>query len=261
MPTPQTMTTPPPFRRPRAAGLALLLALASLLPIGIARAGAGKCAGREDDPDCLLYKIARRCLDPGVDGYCEACPSPRTGRCDKTACEETTEVWTGSPRFVAIRDITMCWCPKVLHGLVMPMGAVSGIEDPDRPQAIWKFAWDVAGLNLAPAEALLVVTPLAHRTQNQLHVHLLPADPSKKDALEALPFEAVGDLYQVWAKAEAVAAARGIKEFGVAVHQAEWGAGEGAPSWHVHVGESNLGADYSLISSCPPKPEPKAKRR
>src|SRR5262245_50152907 len=110
---------------------AAALLAAFLLPASPgSAAGSGKCAGRESDPDCVLYTIARKCVNTEAADYCGTCPFPRTSYCPNVSeCDKTTEVWAGGQRYVAIRDKTMCSCPQVMHGLVIPLGAVSGIED------------------------------------------------------------------------------------------------------------------------------------
>jgi len=77
-------------------------------------------------------------------------------------------------RFTALRDIKMCGCPSdFVHGPALPIYRVTGVEDPLRPEGIWQFAWDVAIQRMKPESIALVVTPRLHRSQNQLHVHLL----------------------------------------------------------------------------------------
>jgi len=235
--------------RSRGAGRLLLLAtLASvaLLPaVSVLWAVPAKCSGRESDPDCVLYLIARKCVDTSAPDYCTACPSPRVGYCpDHSTCESTTEVWTGTTWYLAIRDKTMCSCPQVVHGLVLPQGAVTGVEDPDRPPTIWKFAWSVAAASgIEEGQAVLIANPPAHRTQNQLHIHVLPIDPLKIGTLEKTPHKEVTDLSMVWAAASAVAEANALTSYGILVHGA-------AGAWHVHVGDVPLTDFYSLLPTC-----------
>jgi len=221
--------------------LALFLSALAAVPA----AGAEKCSGREGDPDCALYLIARQCIDTSAPDYCSACPTPRSGYCPQPAtCDTTTEVWTGTSHLVVLRDRTMCSCPQVTHGLALPTGAVTGVEDPDRPAAIWKFAWGVTDpAGITEKRAVLVANPPGHRSQNQLHIHILPLDPSKVAALEATPVEEVSDLLTVWAKADALAASSGLKTFGIVVHKA-------GAAWHVHVADALLTDAYTLLSDC-----------
>lgn len=232
------------MRGPSIRRLACLLAVVvgAAAPAG---SGTGKCSGRESDTDCVLYSIVRKCIDTSAPDYCTACHFPRAGYCpQKATCETTTEVWTGTTRFVVIRDRTMCSCPEVVHGLVLPSGAVSGVEDPDRPPAIWRFAWGITeAAGLADDTAVLIANPPAHRTQSQLHIHVLPIDPAKISALEATPTDSVTDLNAVWPRADALAASRGMKSFGVVVHKA-------GAAWHVHVADDLLTDAYSLLPEC-----------
>jgi CDP-diacylglycerol pyrophosphatase len=230
-----------------APGRAVLLAVAlSLSGIAVPAAlAAEKCAGREGDPDCALYVIVRRCIDTSAADYCGACPSPRSGYCpEPSTCVTTTEVWTGTTRYVVIRDRTMCSCPQVTHGLAIPTGAVTGVEDPDRPATIWSFAWSVAEpAGLADDRAVLVANPADHRSQSQLHIHILPIDLSKIGALEATPVAKVSDLLTVWTTADALAASHGLKVFGIVVHKV-------GAVWHVHVADALLTDAYSMLPDC-----------
>lgn len=239
----------------RAAVLAQALA-AVFLATGLPAAAAAKCAGRESDPDCVLYMLVRKCLDTSPADYCTTCPFPRAGYCPGvTACDKTSEVWTGTKLFAVLRDKTMCRCPAVMHGIVIPMGAVSGVEDVDRPPSIWKFSWDVSA-SLMPADQVALITnPPGFRTQNHLHVHIVPLEPSRMKALEAVPYVVVTDLYTVWAKAEALAASRTMQEYGVLIHQ------ESEGRWHVHLENAPLTEAYTPLASCPKEqPEEKKKR-
>jgi CDP-diacylglycerol pyrophosphatase len=212
---------------------------------GEARAAGGKCAGRESNPDCVLYLLARKCIDTSAPDYCTACPSPRAGYCPSPAtCDTTTEVWTGTTRYVAIRDKTMCSCPDVVHGLVMPLGAVSGIEDPDRPPSIWSFAWSVSkAAGFAEEQTVLIANPPDHRSQSQLHIHVLPIDPAKSGPLETTVMAEVWDLNGVWQSADVLAAAKGLKSYGILVHKS-------AEGWHVHLEDRELTAAYTLLPTC-----------
>ncbi len=170
----------------------------------------------------ILLDIVSHCLDPAPANYCNLCRAPRTdAKCSVAReCKQTTEVWELNDRFTALRDIKMCGCPSdFVHGLALPIYRVTGVEDPLRPEGIWQFAWDVAIKRMKPESIALVVNPRLHRSQNQLHVHLLRL---KADALDKLKKEAadhVSDLDQVWASASRSAAAQGLDDYGVLVVQ------------------------------------------
>ena len=255
------------MRRPRvfethSAGVArftavLLAVLIAASAWSVAQAEtARKCAGREGDPDCVLYMIARRCIDTSAPDYCTACPLPRVGYCPSasTACVDSTEVWTGTKLYAVIRDKSMCTCPMVTDGLVLPMGAIADVEDPDRPPSIWKFAWDLSATLLPPEQVALVADPAMIFNESQLHIHILPLDPAKSAALEATPFVVLTDLLQVWAKTDAVAAAKLLNVHGILVHSA----GEG--QWHGHVENAAMTEAYTLLSTCPKEADKKKKR-
>src|SRR5882724_1025109 len=235
-------------QRSRARAALWLVPLAASLLVTAttsAWAASGKCAGRESDPDCALYLITRKCLDTSAADYCDACPYPRSGYCPAPAtCETTTELWTGTAHYVAIRDRTVCACPQVIHGLVIPTGAITGVEDPDRPASIWKFAWAVAeAAGLTDDDAMLIVNPPDQRTQNQLHVHVLPLDPAKLPALESTPKAEIPDLTSVWTRADGLAAESGLASYGIVLHRS-------GAAWHLHIADAGLTDAYSRLPEC-----------
>ena len=174
------------------------------------------------EPSDILLDIVTHCVDPAQDNYCSLCRVPRNdAACTAPLdCKKSTEVWALNDRYTAIRDSKMCGCSAgFVHGLALPISPVRGVEDPSRPDGIWQFAWDVAVSRIEPESIALVVNPQLHRSQNQLHVHLLRL---KKDAREQLEKQAVADigrLEDVWASAARGAAARGLSDYGVLVVQ------------------------------------------
>lgn len=192
------------------ATLGLLVALATL----------GACATPPPVPRTVLWDIVSTCLDPEVPGYCERCRTPRTGTCAlDRPCEKTTDVWSLTEAFVAIRDIKMCGCPAAfVHGLAIPRDPVTGIEDRRRPPGIWAFAWDVARQRIAEtSEIALVVNPPDLRSQDQLHVHLVRLQPGARARIDASAPERVTQLDQVWDAASRRAARTGLAGYGVLV--------------------------------------------
>jgi CDP-diacylglycerol pyrophosphatase len=104
----------------------------------------------------ILLHIVSQCVDPTASNYCSNCMLPRAdaGCSNILECKKTNEVWRLSTRYAAIRDIKMCDCPvEFIHGLAMPRGVVTGVEDPNREEGIWQFAWDV-GIERIEAESL-----------------------------------------------------------------------------------------------------------
>ena len=56
-----------------------------------------------------------------------------------------TQIWALTEEYVAIRDLKMCPCgADFVHGLALPRFTVMGVEDPQRPNAIWRFTSDAA---------------------------------------------------------------------------------------------------------------------
>jgi CDP-diacylglycerol pyrophosphatase len=170
-------------------------------------------------PD-ILWRIVSQCLEPDAADYCARCQWPVDDRCaGRRACTDTTDVWGETPEYVAIRDIKMCGCPPgFVHGLALPRARVSGVEDPRRPAGLWAFAWEVARSHIADeSEIALVVNPLAARTQDQLHVHLVRLAAGGRQRLTAGTTSRTPTLDRVWAVAAERALGAGLADYGVLV--------------------------------------------
>ena len=171
----------------------------------------------------ILLHIVSQCVDPTTVNYCSNCMLPRVdAKCsDISECKKTNEVWALSTRYAAIRDIKMCGCPtEFIHGLAMPRKVVTGVEDPNREEDIWQFAWDV-GIERIEAESLaLVVNPPSQRTQNQLHVHMLKLDQNARTRFDQYSTTYVDNLQSVWFVAENLAKIKGMNDYGVLVAKA-----------------------------------------
>jgi CDP-diacylglycerol pyrophosphatase len=128
-------------------------------------------------------------------------------------------VWAESADFVALRDSKMCGCPAgFVHGLAIPRARVTGVEDPRRPDGIWTFAWNVASRRMGDDPAIaLVVNPMAQRSQDQLHVHLLRLRDDVRQRIVQHPADRASNLDQVWKVAAQRAAAEGLEDYGVLV--------------------------------------------
>ena len=174
------------------------------------------------DRSDILLDIVTHCVDRAPADYCSACRAPRNdGGCgEPLACTKSTEVWALSDRYTAMRDIKMCGCPAAfVHGLALPRYPVRGVEDPLRPEGIWSFAWDGAVQKMDATSLALVGNPQAHRSQNQLHVHLLRLTPDARQQMLPEGPVAVADLRAIWATAAKAAAAKGLEDYGVIVSQ------------------------------------------
>ncbi len=117
----------------------VLLALLFVVAAGCLSARVGSDA---------LHRVVANCLDTDDPRYCARCPDPQAGYCRLDyPCSRTTQVWALNQEYAAIRDIKMCGCEAgFVHGLALPRFTVTGVEDPRRPDGIWRFAWDVARL-------------------------------------------------------------------------------------------------------------------
>jgi CDP-diacylglycerol pyrophosphatase len=171
----------------------------------------------------ILLNIATQCINPKTQNYCNQCVSPRIdSSCGNPQdCKNTTEIWSENEQFVSIRDIKMCGCSKdFIHGLTMPRSEVTGIEDIRRQEEIWQFAWETSKKIIEPDLIALVVNPKSHRSQNQLHVHLVRIDPKVKNKFNAYIFTYVKNLDHVWETAEKLAAKNSLIDYGILVTRA-----------------------------------------
>ena len=174
----------------------------------------------------ILLDIVTHCVNPVPGNYCNVCRVPRNDATCGPAleCRKNTEVWALDDQYTAIRDIKMCGCPTAfVHGLALPLKPVRGVEDPARPDGIWQFAWDVAAQRIDPADIALVVNPLNHRSQNQLHVHLLRLLPAVRESLAQHTVGTVRQLHDVWSVAARGATGRAMQDYGVLVTRSDNG--------------------------------------
>jgi CDP-diacylglycerol pyrophosphatase len=174
------------------------------------------------DRSDILLDIVTHCVNPVATNYCSVCRVPRNdAMCgEPLECKKNTEVWALSDRFTVIRDIKMCGCEApFVHGLALPTTPVTGVEDPRRPEGIWKFAWDAGVRRIAPEALALVVNPRLRRSQNQLHVHIVRLAPEVGQRLDQENPSYVRNLDAIWATASRDAAAKGLEDYGVLVKQ------------------------------------------
>ena len=180
----------------------------------------------------ILLDIVSKCIDTSASNYCSVCISPRAdANCSiMSQCTKTTEVWSVTDEYVAIRDIKMCACPAgFVHGLALPRYPVTGVEDPKRPDGIWSFAWNAARSRIEPESIALVVNPQFRRSQNQLHVHLLRLKDDAHSIDNSFLAGHVDNLDSVWSLAQDSAHAQGLSDYGVLVKA------EGARKFAVYI--------------------------
>ncbi len=193
------------------------VALALTVSIGVSSQAFALTVARSD----ILLHIVSQCVDPSKANYCSQCMLPRRdANCGVSECKKTNEVWVLNTQYVAIRDIKMCGCPTdFVHGLAMPREVVTGVEDSNREEGIWQFAWDVAMQRIEPQSIALAINPKSQRTQNQLHIHLVRLDKNARTHLsQYLPVQ-VNNLESIWATAANAARAKGLDDYGVLVAQ------------------------------------------
>jgi CDP-diacylglycerol pyrophosphatase len=162
-----------------------LLALVAAIDVGIARAQLAMPAA-PGNPNAL-WEIVSTCFT-GAQAHACACPALDRACCGQPRTPDRDVVGGTTSDFVAFRDLKACGCPAgFVAGLALPRARVSGIEDPRRPEGIWRFAWDVARSRIDDERQIaLVLNPRVVRTQNQLHVHLLRLKPGERERIDAL---------------------------------------------------------------------------
>lgn len=137
-----------------------------------------------------------------------------------------------------MRDRKMCHCPPgFVHGLAIPRGYITGVEDPHRPSGIWPSAWRVAITRIpTPAEIVLVVNPPYQRTQDELHVHIVRLLMNGRELIDAQRPVRIDSLDAAWQAAAAHAKRMGYASYGVAVMWASDGgyrvvSADTSPEW------------------------------
>ena len=132
-------------------------------------------------------------------------------------CEREIEVWSwhSNRSSVAIRDREMCLSRRkaqpdlrFVHGLLMPMTPVCGVEDPqlaaeDSPlKSLWQDAWEAARRFIAEEDITLVINPPTIRSQTHLHIHIVRGNGVPFPAASVVPLENLADA---WRKARTFA--------------------------------------------------------
>lgn len=127
-------------------------------------------------------------------------------------CEREIEVWSwhSSRSSVAIRDRKMCLSRRkaqpdlrFVHGLLMPMAQVCGVEDPqlhaaDSPmKSLWQDAWEAARRHLADDEITLVINPPTLRSQTHLHIHIVRGNGVPFPAASVLALDNLADAWRL----------------------------------------------------------------
>jgi hypothetical protein len=192
--------------------------------------GAASAQSCPPTPDNDALRQITQCLGGGDCRRRTVVNAPNLG----PGCDNEIEVWSwhSGRASVAIRDRKMCLSRRrsspdmgFVHGLLMPMAPLCGVEDPQlrvagSPHAaLWRDAWEAARLKLAEEEITLVINPPTLRSQTHLHIHLMRGNGAP------FPAEAtrrVATLGEVWAAADAFARERGIAggNYGIAIRKA-----------------------------------------
>jgi len=195
-----------------------LLALICLVNIATGSVPSASAVGDGRD---ILRNIVTNCVDLHETDYCTRCFLPRIDSpcAHGRFCKDTTEIWRETTDYVAIRDIKMCGCDsEFVHGLAIPRASVTGIEDPRRPDSIWKFAWDVARTHIGNEDVIaLAVNPPSLRSQDQLHIHIVRLLPDARVRFTEARSMHLPSLIGIWSAAAGIASRAGLTDYGVLV--------------------------------------------
>lgn len=204
--------------------------------------------GHANDKRDILLGIVKQCLNTQEADYCNQCLTPRKEiACQgKDTCKTTIDVWSENEVFVAMRDIKMCGCDAdFVHALVIPKNKVTGVEDANRPEAIWAYAWNEAMLRITKSEIALAVNPRFKRSQDQLHVHIVRLRPDAKSLMDQASLTKTPDLNSVWAIAQQAATQLQFPDYGVLVFAASGG------GFNVLVTQGNAEHMYTQVRCSP----------
>ncbi len=149
-------------------------------------------------------------------------------------CDNQIEVWSwhSNRAAVTIRDRKMCFSRRkaapdagFVHGLLMPMHPVCGVEDPQlyAPgsafESLWRDAWDAARAKLPEDQITLAINPPTVRSQTHLHIHIVRSNGQAFPPADTLTVERLED---VWRAADAFARgklAMAGRNYGIAVRK------------------------------------------
>ena len=178
------------------------------------------CVSKTASRDALWNTIST-CIDMHAPGYCDICQFPRVESACASGrdCGNTTEIWEETEEFFAMRDRKMCGCgADFLHGLIVPLSRVTGVEDPKRPDNIWGFAWTVAKKRIVKEDDIaLAVNPPGIRSQDQLHIHIVRLRDNARKDFDDKRSERIEALDNVWKASARRALQAGLKEYGIIV--------------------------------------------
>lgn len=168
----------------------------------------------------ILLHIVTQCVDPSKVDYCANCMLPIVdGACGNVSeCKSTNEVWALNKSYAVIRDIKMCGCPaEFIHGLAIPRDLITGVEDVNREEGIWQYAWGIGLERIDPESLALVVNPKSQRTQNQLHVHILRLRENARADFINYPHAYIQNLDHVWGISQRMASSLGLTDYGILI--------------------------------------------
>lgn len=149
-------------------------------------------------------------------------------------CDNQIEVWAwhANRRSVAIRDRKMCLSrrksapdPAFVHGLLLPMTPLCGVEDPQlylagaAAASLWQDAWEAARARLPEHQITLAINPPTLRSQTHLHIHIVRGNDRPFPATEVMSLD---NLAGVWQAADAVARDRPTmsgRNYGIAIRK------------------------------------------
>jgi CDP-diacylglycerol pyrophosphatase len=192
----------------------------------------------------ILWKIISNCLDPTIPDYDKRCNWPIQN--SAITCKKTSEVWDMNNDFIILRDSKMCDCldnKAFVHGLAIPRSKVSGSDASNRPDDIWKYAWNNAVKRFGNDSeiALIVNAPGNCRGQDQLHIHLVRLNDAGHNLISKPDMSSVENLDEVWKKADMLAKDKMLDNYGVLIARHP----EKQKEYIIYVESCNLEIAYS----------------
>ena len=149
-------------------------------------------------------------------------------------CDNQIEVWSwhSNRSSVAIRDRKMCLSRRkaapdagFVHGLLMPMQPVCGVEDAQlyAPgsafESLWRDAWDAARAKLPENQITLAINPPTVRSQTHLHIHIVRSNGLAFPPADTLTVDRLEDVWRVAAAFAHGKPTMNGRNFGIAVRK------------------------------------------
>ena len=149
-------------------------------------------------------------------------------------CDNQIEVWSwhANRRSVAIRDRKMCLSrrksapdPAFVHGLLLPMTPLCGVEDPQLTVAgalaasLWQDAWEAARMRLPEDRITLAINPPTLRSQTHLHIHIVRSNGRAFPVADTILLDDLAGVWQAAADFARDQPAMSGRNYGIAIRR------------------------------------------